>query len=41
MEVHEEEEVKEIKRQKLDVEHTIETVKKSHCEEVIASAQQN
>ena len=30
-----------MKRQKLDVEKTIETLKKSLCEEKIASAQQN
>ena len=33
--------MKETKRQKLDVEQTIETLKKSLCEEVFASAQQN
>ena len=36
-----EEEVKQMKRQKLDVEQTIETLKKSLCEEAIVSAQQN
>ena len=30
-----------IKRQKLDVEQTIETLKKSLCKEAIASVQQN
>ena len=34
-------EVKEMKRQKLDVEQTIETLKKSLCKETIALAQQN
>ena len=33
--------VTEMKRQKLDVEQTIETSKKSLCEETFASAQQN
>ena len=36
-----EEKVKEMKRQKLDLEKTIKTLKKSLCEEIIASAQQN
>ena len=35
------EEVKEMKRQKLDAEQTIETLKESLCEKAIASAQQN
>ena len=35
------EELKEMKRQKLDVEQTIETLKKNLCEEAIVSAQQN
>ena len=39
--MEEEEEVKEMKRQKLDVEQIIETLKKNLCEKAIASAQQN
>ena len=36
-----EEGVKEMKRQKLNIGQTIETLKKSLCEEAIASTQQN